>query len=169
MRFIIVLIIIFVAVKWFLKKRDEKANEKVSNGDLDTLISRILYDFDTVRAHHSQFDTAIGILSHPVIVNGKPTGEVSKLLSIRVDDETGKNKELAEQLGMRITYLEEKNCYMYEIIEQHGLSASEKKAVVKRLASLIGEQYPDDLVMYKDGDMILSVGVGLRSAVDYIK
>ena len=55
---------------------------------------------------------------HAIVVDGTPTGELSKLMAVQVDDETGKNRDLAESMGMKVTFLKDQDKYRYEFIEK---------------------------------------------------
>ncbi len=160
---IIIAIIIFLIVR-SKKNNDEKKADTIRNGERDDLINRFFYYYELLREHNSEIDGGIMVMDHFVIVNGKPTGEVSKFLSVRVDDKTGALKGLAERLGMQSTFVDGK--YIHEFIEKVPLSNAEKKAVLARLAEKITRNHPNDYP--KVDDTLLYVFVDMRHIMELV-
>ena len=148
MIYIILAIIAYLVIRSFSKSSAEKTTQEVMSGQHDDYVRTVFNAFSAVRQYHEEFGSGIAVTDHFVVVNGKPTGEVTKLLAVRVDDDTGKGIQAAKRLGMRTTCVNGK--YIHDMMIKGGLSRAEKRAVLSRLASMIMSQYPNDHVEVKD-------------------
>ena len=142
MGYIIFIIPMILVIRSLNNSRAEKQAAAVRNGSKDDYVSQLFDAFSRIRAYHEKFGSGICICDYFIAVNGQPTGETAKFLSVRVDDDDGHAAELARQLGMRIICRDGK--YVYDLPVKGALSTAEKKAVLERLASMISHHYPND-------------------------
>ena len=142
MGYIIFIILMILVIRSLRNSRAEKQVAAVRNGSKDAYISQLFDTFSRIRAYHEEFSGGISVCDYFIAVDGQYTGEIAKLLSVRVDDDDGHAVELARQLGMRIICRDGK--YVYDLPVKGALSTAEKKAVLERLASMISHHYPND-------------------------
>ena len=142
MGYIVFIILMILVIRSLNNSRAEKQAVAVRNGSKDDYVSQLFDAFSRIRAYHEKFGSGICICDYFIAVNGQPTGETAKFLSVRIDDDDGHAARLAEQLGMRTICRNGK--YSYDLPVKGNLSKAEKKAVLERLASKICYHYPND-------------------------
>ena len=162
---IVMAIIIFIVIRKVLNKKAEKQTEAVKNGNKDEYVNRLYNAFSQIRAYHEKFGGGICVIDYFIFVDGQPTGETAKYLSIHVQDDDGHAAGLAKQLGMRVVCRDGK--YSYDLPVKGALSKAEKKAVLERLASKISFHYPNDSVTI-DGTLLYDF-VEMKHIIDVLQ
>ena len=165
MGYIIIAIIIYLVIRSLRNKNGARGNTGGNNNTKtttnstkapadrnrapDEYVNRVFYAFELIRDHHQEFDTGIGITDGFIVMDGKPTGELTKRLTVRVDDESGRCVDLARQLGMRITYHNGRYIYDYDV--SGFLNKTQKRDALNRLKVMIESRYPNDYVEVDKG------------------
>ena len=180
MGYIILIIIAILVIRSFSKKNGSSSGQNASGtgtgarpgaartpagtGATEEYVSRLEAAFETVRDHYREFDTGISVMGYFVTVNGVPTGEVTKRLTVRVDMDDARCADLARQLGMRTTCYNGK--YVHDLAVSGSLNKAQKNDALLRLAERIRARHPNDAVDVENG--LLYDHVEMKHILDHL-
>lgn len=117
---------------------------KASEDKLTQWTEDIMKMFRLFRAHKEDLNSGIIVIGTYMFEYEGRLADFSKFMAIRITDSKGVNVDLARMIGFEAKLIENELYVQYPF--RNDFTAADKLEVLKRLSTMIQEEYPRDYV-----------------------